>query len=166
MDTSRPDVSHDISEALRKHADMVRRLCFVYLRSGTDVDDIFQEVFLKLLQRDTPFESDEHEKAWLIRVASNRCKDTIKSFWRSKVDLTDEMEVRWEDPEEKEILQVVLSLPQKYKDVVYLHYYEGYSVPEMAQILERNENTIYSHLHRAREIMRKMLGGNEHDYSL
>lgn len=166
MDASGFDVNRSISEALRKHADMVKRICYLYMRSGHDVDDIFQDVFLKLLQRETPFESEEHEKAWLIRVATNRCKDTLKSFWRSKVDLTEIMEVPGEDPHERELLQAVLALPQKYKDVVYLHYYEGYTVPEMARIMACKENTIYSNLHRARALLKKKLGGNAGEYAL
>ena len=166
MDASRFDVNLAIAEALNKHADMVRRICFIYLRSGHDVDDIFQDVFLQLLQRKTPFESSEHEKAWLIRVTTNRCKDVLKSFWRSKVDLAEMMAIPGAGPDDTDLLQVVLALPQKYKDVVYLHYYEGYTVPEMARILERKENTIYSNLHRARAIMKKKLGGMDHDYTL
>lgn len=169
MDASRFDVNQAISEALSKHGDMIRRICFIYMRSGHDVDDIFQDVFLKLLQRQTPFESEEHEKAWLIRVAVNRCKDTLKSFWRSKVDLADISPVLaspGDDPREGEILEAVLALPPKFKDVVYLHYYEGYTVPEMARILERKENTIYSHLHRARALLRTKLGENTDEYLL
>ena len=159
------DINSSISSALQKYSDMVRRICFLYLHNSADVDDVFQEVFLKLLQNKTPFESAEHEKAWLIRVTINKCKDMLKSFWRKNIDSIENMELPFEEKSENELLQVVLSLPEKYKEVIYLYYYEDYSVPEMARVLNKSENTLYSHLYRARALIKKQLGGKEDDYS-
>lgn len=159
------DINDNISSALEKYSDMVRRICFLYLHSNTDVDDVFQEVFLKLLQKKTPFESPEHEKAWVIRVTINKCKDVLKSFWWKNIDSIENVELPFEDKAENELMQIVLSLPQKYKDVIYLFYYEEYTVPEMAKLLSKNENTIYSNLHRARELIKQKLGGKENEYS-
>lgn len=159
------DINDNISAALTKYSDLVRRICFIYLHNSADVDDVFQEVFLKLLQNNSRFESAEHEKAWLIRVTINKCKDILKSFWRKKMVSIEGMELPFEDQAENELLQVVLSLPDKYKDVIYLFYYEEYTVPEMAQLLNKKVNTIYSHLHRARELMKQKLGGKEHDFT-
>ena len=163
------DINENIARALEKYSSMVRRICFIYLHNSTDVDDVFQEVFLKLLQNKTQFESKEHEKAWLIRVTINKCKDILKSFWRKKIDSIENMEfeykVDFEDKAENDLMQVVLSLPNKYKDVIYLYYYEEYTVPEMAKLLKKKENTIYSHLHRARGLIKEKLGGIEDDYS-
>ena len=166
MEQKPVDINDNISIALKKYSDMVRRICFLYLHNSTDADDVFQEVFLKLLRNKTPFESAEHEKAWLIRVTINKCKDILKSFWRKKMVSIEGIEMPFEDQAENELLQVVLSLPDKYKDVIYLFYYEEYTVPEMAQLLNKKVNTIYSHLHRARELLKQKLGGKEHDYTL
>jgi len=154
--------NYDVAtEALKNYADMVRRICFIYLRNYTDVEDAFQDVFLKLLQSDTEFENEEHVKAWLCRVAINKCKDMTKSFFRKYVTSIDDIEIPFEDEVESDVMNAVLSLPPKYKDVVYLFYYEDYTVPEMAKLLGIKENTIYSNLHRARELLKKELGGLE-----
>ena len=101
---------------------------------------------MKYALHDALFESDEHERAWLIRVAINACKDVLKSFFRSRVSSFGEL---YEEPfylheHESEVLSVVLKLPKNYRDVIYLHYYEGYSAVEIAKILGRKENTVYT----------------------
>ena len=153
-----------VTEALRKYSDMVRRICFMYLRNYADVEDVFQEVLLKLLQSEVVFENDEHTKAWLCRIAINKCKDVCKSFFRKHVCSIEDMELPFEDKVESDVMVAVLSLPPKYKDVIYLFYYEGYTVPEMAKLLNQKENTIYSNLHRARELLKRELGGKDYGY--
>ncbi|WP_204792727.1 RNA polymerase sigma factor [Olsenella profusa] len=147
-----------------RHADTVRRLCVVNLKSYADTEDVFQTVFVKYAQRDEPFESAEHERAWFVRVTINACRDLLRSpFRRRTVPLDEVLEVV--DPsseggqETREVLAAVLALPRKYRDVVYLHYYEGYSAPEIARLLGRNVNTVYTNLTRARERLRDALGG-------
>ncbi|MCX5780085.1 MAG: sigma-70 family RNA polymerase sigma factor [Firmicutes bacterium] len=158
------EVDNDrIAASLQKYSDMVYRICFVYLGNRPDVDDVFQEVFFKLLQKQTSFTSEENEKAWLIRVTINQCKDVVKGFWWKRIDLMENVELSGHDPDERDVLMVVLSLPQKYKDVIYLYYYQEYTVPQMGQLLQRSENTIYSQLHRARELMRPKLEGKGHE---
>lgn len=164
MNSSLPDTNAKIAAALGTYSDMIYRICYLYLGNSPDVEDVFQEVFLKLLQRQIPFASAEHEKAWLIRVTSNRCKDMVKSFWRKRVDLKEKLEPSFEDLAENEIMQVIISLPRKYKDIIYLYYYEGYTVPQMAEILQCKPNTIYSNLHRARALIKQKLGGNADEY--
>lgn len=161
------DINNEIEISLKKYSDMVYRICYLYLRNNAEADDVFQEVFLKLLQHKskTAFESDEHEKAWIIRVTTNKCKDILKSFWKRKIDSIEDMELPFEDKTENELMQVILSLPEKYKNVIYLYYYEDYTVPEIAKMLKKNENTIYSNLRRARALIKKKLGGKENDYS-
>ncbi|MFT8315982.1 MAG: sigma-70 family RNA polymerase sigma factor [Clostridium sp.] len=161
------DINKEIEVALKKYSDMVYRICFLYLHNSTEVDDVFQEVFLKLLQNKakTTFESDEHEKAWIIRVTINKCKDVLKSFWKKNIDSIENMELPFEDKAENDLMQVVLTLPEKYKNVIYLYYYEDYTVPEIAKMLKKNENTIYSNLRRAKALIKKKLGGKEYDYS-
>lgn len=159
MDKTSFGTNDAVTEALRKYSDMVRRICFMYLRKHADVEDIFQEVFLKLLQSEITFESDEHEKAWLCRITINKCKDLCKSFFRKNICSIENVELPFEDKAENDIMAVVLSLPSKYKDVIYLFYYEEYTVPQMSKLLHQKENTIYSNLHRARKLLKQKLGG-------
>ena len=144
------------------YADLVRRLCLVHLKNPADTEDIFQNVFLKYVLSPVVFESPEHEKAWLIRVTINACKDLVKNFFRSRTvpleDLLDQPAPLSE--EHKEVLEAVLALPQKYRDAVYLHYYEGYTAAEIGKLLGKNTNTVYTLLTRAREQLRKTLGGD------
>ena len=135
----------------------------IHLKNRADTEDIFQTVFLKYVTGTTEFESEEHEKAWFIRVTINACKDLLRSFFRSRtVSLDDLLEQPDQVPEDhREVLEAVLALPDKYRDVVYLHYYEGYTAPEIGTILHKNPNTVYTLLTRARDELRKMLGGED-----
>ena len=151
----------EINKAIERYADTVRRLCMLHLKNHADTEDIFQTVFLKYALHTEPFTDAEHEKAWLIRVTINACKDLLKSFFRSRtVSLDEVLEQPAElPPDHREVLEAVLSLPQKYRDVIYLHYYEGYSAPEIGRILKKNVNTVYTLLGRARQQLREALGG-------
>lgn len=150
-----------VESAIEKYADTVRRICFLYLRDRADVEDVFQEVFLKLILHKEKFYTEEHEKAWLCRVAINKCKDFHKSFFRKNVISISDMEIPFEDKVQSELMAEVLSLPQKFKSVIYLFYYENYTVAEISKILGKKENTIYSYLHRAKAMLKKKLGGYE-----
>ncbi|MDL2232495.1 sigma-70 family RNA polymerase sigma factor [Ruminococcaceae bacterium OttesenSCG-928-L11] len=152
----------ELNRALMSYGDKVRRICFMHLSNRSDVEDVFQEVFLKYALHDADFESDDHERAWLFRVAINACKDLHKSVWRRRVSsLADADEAHLAIAEEnRDVLDAVLRLtPPKYRDVIYLHYYEGYKAAEIAAILGQKENTIYTWLTRAREQLRQTLGG-------
>lgn len=133
----------------------------LHLKNHADTEDIFQTVFLKYALHTEPFTDAEHEKAWLIRITINACKDLLKSFFRSRtVSLDEVLEQPAElPPDHREVLEAVLSLPQKYRDVIYLHYYEDYSAPEIGRILKKNVNTVYTLLGRARQQLREALGG-------
>ena len=152
----------EVRDAMERYADTVRRLCMVHVKSYADTEDIFQTVFLKYALRSDPFASRKHEKAWFIRVTINACKDLLKSFFRSRTVSLDELSEQAVSlaPEHREVLEAVLSLPPKYKDVVYLHYYEGYTAPEMSRILGKNVNTIYTLLTRSKHLLREKLGGD------
>ncbi|MBM6923184.1 sigma-70 family RNA polymerase sigma factor [Hydrogenoanaerobacterium saccharovorans] len=153
----------EANRAIDRYADLVRRVCMIHLKNHADTEDIFQTVFLKYVTGTTEFESEEHEKAWFIRVTINACKDLLRSFFRSRtVSLDDLLEQPDQVPEDhREVLEAVLALPDKYRDVVYLHYYEGYTAPEIGTILHKNPNTVYTLLTRARDELRKMLGGED-----
>ena len=152
----------EVIHAIDSYADTVRRICFVHLKSIPDTEDIFQEVFLKYALRCADFEDLSHEKAWFIRVTINACKDLLKSaFRRCTVSMDELIDLPAPEREEhREVLEAVLQLPSKYKDVVYLHYYEGYSAVEIAAILGKNINSIYTLLARARAQLKTTLGGD------
>lgn len=135
----------------------------IQLKSYADTEDIFQTVFLKYVLSSVAFENEEHEKAWFIRVTINACKDLLKSFFHRHVTSLDEILERPAQMREdhREVLEAVLSLPQKYREVVYLHYYEGYTAPEISQILGKKVNTIYTLLTRSKQMLREKLGGDE-----
>ncbi|UOO36849.1 sigma-70 family RNA polymerase sigma factor [Oscillospiraceae bacterium CM] len=154
MDQKTFDTSDYVVRAIDKYADMIRRVTFLHLKNRDDVEDIFQEVFLQLLRCNKIFDSEAHEKAWLLRVAINKCKDLHKSFFRKNVLYLEDFDLTTEDETDHEVLRAVLSLPKKYKDVIYLFYYEGYTVSEISGLLDRNENTIYSQLHRAKTLLK------------
>lgn len=147
--------------AVERYSDTVRRLCAVHLKNEADTEDIFQTVFLKYVLSSVSFESDEHEKAWFIRVTINACKDLLKNFFRSHtVSLDKIMELPSELPADyRDVWEAVFSLPQKYRDVVYLHYFEDYTAPQIGRILGKNVNTVYTLLNRSKQMLREKLGG-------
>lgn len=151
----------DLSRVMEAYADMVRRICFLHLKNKYDTEDVFQNVYLKYLLYDKPFESREHEKAWFARVAINACTDHLRYAARRKWVPLDMIEEEREvlDDMSSEVLEAVLSLPEKYRNVIYLHYYEDYPAVEIARILGKKENTVYSWLSRARELLWERLGG-------
>ena len=153
----------EVNRAIERYADTVRRIYMLHLKNRADTEDIFQTVFLKYLLHTAPFADDEHEKAWLIRVTINACRDLLRSFFRSRTVPLDAVAEQAAElpPDHREVLDAVLSLPQKYKDVVYLHYYEGYAAPEIGRILGKNVNTVYTLLNRAKQQLREKLGGED-----
>lgn len=152
----------EVNRAIERYSDTVRRLCMVHLKNYHDAEDIFQTVFLKYVLSSVSFENEEHEKAWFIRVTINACKDLLKNFFRRHVVPLDEavMQSVSLPPENREVLEAVLSLPAKYRDVVYLHYYEEYTAPQISRILGKNVNTVYTLLTRSKQMLREKLGGD------
>ncbi len=155
----------EVNRAIGLYADTVRRLCMVHLKNYADTEDIFQNVFLKYALSSTVFETQEHEKAWFIRVTLNACKDLLKSFARRfTVPLDELVELPVSvSQDNRYVLEAVLSLPAKYKDVVYLHYYEEYTAPQISRIIGKNVNTVYTLLARARKLLEEKLGGEGYE---
>ena len=125
-----------VRAAIERHAGMVKRICFIHLKNEADTEDVMQSVFLKYAMHDAAFESLEHEKTWLIRVTINACKDVLKNFFRRHTvplaEFVEQEGVAIDEPE-SDVLQAVLALPEKYRRVIYLHYYEGYTAPQMTE---------------------------------
>ncbi|MEE5992923.1 MAG: RNA polymerase sigma factor [Oscillospiraceae bacterium] len=142
-------------EIIKKYADMVYRMAFAHVRSHSDADDIFQEVFLRYVKKHPQFENEEHEKRWFLKVTANCAKSYLTSAWmRYFVPLEEEI---FQEPEENRLSEALLQLPPKYRDVVHLHYYEGYKTEEIAEILRRKPDTIRKQLSRARDMLKKIL---------
>ena len=152
----------DIEEIYVRHVDMLYRVCYTYMKNPADTEDIVSDVFIKLIKHGVNFKNDEHEKAWLLRVAINLCKDNLKHWWRNRADINDHQNLESEDRfTEDETLKIVLELPERYKAAVYLHYYEGYNTEEIAGILKKPRSTILYHLHMARKLLKEVLENEE-----
>ena len=156
----------DIAAVFKRHFKRVYRLCYSYLGSAADAEDAAQATFMRLIDHPRSFESEEHEKAWLIVCASNLCKDILKSAARTRVQAMPEDVDAQGGPFASvdavdETIELVLGLPEKYKDVVYLHYYEGYKTDEIAQMLELPPSTVRNRLRDARAILKEKLGGED-----
>lgn len=153
----------DVNRAIEQYGDTVRRLCMIHLKNYHDTEDIFQTVFLKYILSSVVFENEEHKKAWFIRVTINACKDLLKSFFHSRTVPLDELLSQSEEltQDNSDVLEAVLSLPEKYRDVVYLYFYEEYSAVEISRILKKKTNTIYTLLTRSKRLLKEKLGGGE-----
>lgn len=151
-------MQNNVKDVMEKYSDMVYRIALT--RSGTieNAEDIFQEVFIKFSEKKPSFNNAEHEKAWFIRVTINLSKNINKSAWNRRVITLDES-ITFENKEESNVFSVVSELPQNYKTVIYLSYYEGYKVKEIAEIINKREGTIKTWLYRAREILKQKLEG-------
>lgn len=146
------------SLAFEKYTDTVFRVAVHNTPSMQDAQDITQEVFLKLLQTSQEFYNAEHLKAWLIRVTINLCRDELRK--NGKAQLLNQPVKDEAVYDQSSVLEAVKSLPENYRNAIYLHYYEGYKAKEIADILETKENTVLSWLSRGREALRKeMIGG-------
>lgn len=152
----------DIEQIFRQHAQTVYRVCYSFMGNAADAEDATQATFMKLIAHPRSFESEQHEKAWLIVCASNLCKDILKSAGRTRVTGLPEREPA--DPSQHDpidaTLDAVLRLPAKYKDVVYLHYYEGYKTDEIARMLGEKPSTVRNRLRDARGLLKRALGGD------
>lgn len=151
----------NVEDLFEEYSDMVYKIAFVQMKKESDTDDIFQEVFLRLVKHSKKLQSKEHAKAWLIRVTLNCCKQHYLSSWYKKTTELDESLLAEEvfDQQENELLEAVQKLPAQYRTIIHLFYYEGYSIMEISKILEKKENTIKSHLFRARKLLKDELEG-------
>lgn len=142
-----------------QYMDMVYRVAFNCVRAPEDADDVTQNVMLRLCRAKSPFQSDEHVKAWLIRVTVNESRRLLSAPWRSRTVSLEQMSALLPVPdgEGRELLEAVAALPRKYRLPLYLYYYEGYSVGEIAVLLRRPPSTVQTHLARGREQLKAIL---------
>lgn len=147
----------DVEKFVRKYADMVYRVAYTMLKNKDDAEDIFQDVFIKLYTENVKFLSEEHQKAWIIRVTKNKCLDFFKRSCNKNKSELDENIQKEEIEDNSEVLNEVMKLPDKYRIVIYLFYYEGYKISEISSMLEINESTLKSRLVKARELLKEKL---------
>lgn len=151
-------------EAIDRYADMVYRLALSQMKNTIDADDLFQEVFVRLVSHVQDLESWEHVKAWLIRVTINCAKKHYEQYWNKNVDYMEEPERMSDDSggcemlEEHPVRAAVQKLPVKYRLVIHLYYFEERTVAEIAQLTEQKESTVKSQMHRAREMLKDLIG--------
>lgn len=149
------------SFAFNQYTDTVYRIALHNCLCSADAEDITQEVFIKLLESNKVFRDGEHIKAWLIRVTINLCKDKFKK--RNREQLEENVFYSTYPQADRDIFEAVHSLPDNYRNTIYLHYYEGYTAKEIAKILNSKENTVLSWLSRGREALKKELNGGFDD---
>ena len=150
------------TRAVKQNMDAVYRVAVNYLRDPSSAEDVCQEVFLRLFRSKPDFESEDHCRNWLIHVCINECRRVLASPWRKTEALDPESLSLFEDPKDNSTFQLVMSLPKKYRIVLYLHYYEGYSTEEIAKLLHIPSATVRSQLDRGRKQLKQLLLEAEH----
>ena len=148
-----------------QYADLLLRIGLTWLGDLDDAKDICQTVLIKLLEDPRTFPDRGQERAWVIRLAVNACKNWRKSAWfRHRVPLDEGLALAVENPEPEEgsLLEQVMALPRNYREAIFLRYYEGYEVREIAKLLGRSPALVSTHLKRGKEKLRNMLGGTEY----
>lgn len=146
-------IEEDVRKVVLKYSDMLYKICIVILCNEQDVQDAIQDTFCRYMEKKPNFRNEEHEKAWLIRVATNICRDMIRFRIRHPKISIDGLENSLVAPAQKETLKELLELPVKQKIVIYLHYVEGYHIKEIADILGITEGAVKMRLKRGREQM-------------
>ncbi len=147
----------DLEQIIDKYSKMLLRIAYTYLKNTYDSEEIVQEVYIRLMTKKPKFTSGEHEKAWLIKVTINISINYLKATYRKNVALNDN--ISYLSEEESELLSAVLCLPDKYKIIIHLFYYEGYSIKEIAEILDIPSSTVGTRLERGRNALKKVLKG-------
>ena len=150
-------------QIFRDYYQLIYRVAFSQVKNHADAEDITQEVFLKIIRHDMRYQSMEHERAWIVRVTINLCRDLLKSKWhKTSVSMEEVSEAQRGSCEnfteiQDDMMWAVLQLPEKYRNCLYLFYYEDYSIKEIAQSLEMPENTVKTNLKRGRQALKEFL---------
>ena len=162
--TANSPIPLELGALYEAYADMIYRLALVRTRNRADAEDVLQDVFFRCLRRQPVFRDEEHQKAWLITAAIHSSKSLLSRADRRHGAGAEALEfLSTEDDTDNSVYNAVMQLPEKYRTAVHLFYYEGYSVEEIGKMTETNPSTVKSHLHRAREALRKVLKEDEPD---
>ena len=148
-----------VKELFEKYRNNLYAAAFNICGNAADAEDVVKDTFIQYYLLKKEFDNEQHIRAWLIRVAINKAKNTNRTFWRrNKVPLEDYMEtLTFETPESEELFETVMKLPEKYRIVIYLHYYEGYTFPEIAAFLKISPSGVSMRVHRAKKLLKKQL---------
>ena len=150
-------------QVIRFYSDMVYRLAFARTGTKYDADDVYEEVFLRYLKKKPKFKSEEHRRAWLIRVTINCSNTFLTSAWQRRAqELPEDLPFR--QPEDYHLYDQLKQLSAKYRSVIHLFYYEEMSVEEISEILHRKPSTVRTQLTRAREQLRQILKEEDYDF--
>ena len=153
----------EVANLYRRHGSLVYQICLMLMKNVPDAEDATQTVFRKAMEHEGLFRDPEHEKAWLIVTARNECKNQLKHWWRTKRAGEEILQnLTWEQPSDGELWDLILTLPEKYRMVLYLHYYQGYTALETAEILGKNPSTIRTWLVQARWKLKEILEVEEY----
>lgn len=148
----------EIAALYHRHVKTVYQVCLMLMKNVPDAEDAVQTVFRRAMERDRPFRDPGHEKAWLIVTARNECKNQLKHWWRTgRVGGEILQNLAWEQPEDGALWEEILTLPERDRMVLYLHYYQGYTALETAEMLGKNPSTVRSWLLRARRRLKEKL---------
>jgi len=151
----------NLEDIVVKYSNMVYRLAISHMRNKSDADDVYQEVFFRYIRKNPIFESEEHRKAWLIRVTTNCCKKIYASAWTRRVVPLDESIV-FESKEENRLFYDLQKLPMKYRAIIHLFYYEDMSINEICLALNKKPSAVKMQLMRARAKLKEILGEDCH----
>ncbi|WP_040951921.1 RNA polymerase sigma factor [Gorillibacterium massiliense] len=151
------------TEKYHQYGKMLYKIAVLHLGSKEDAEEAVQEAFMKLLYKAPEFRNDEHEKAWLIRVLINQCHNMTRSVWKKRTVVTSRIEDFSSAPEDRHMMESVLALPFKLKAVIHLHYYEDYSIKQIAETLNIKESAVKMRLARGRQLLKLELEAIHHE---
>lgn len=146
----------DVKKVVSEYSQMLVKIAFTYLKSMHDAEDVVQDVFIIYMTKNPVFSGEEHRRNWLIRCTVNKCKDLLKAAWYKKWEPVSE-ELTAPMPEEDEVMHCIWQLEAKYRIPFHLHYYEGYSLNEIAKMLDKKPATVGTLLARARKKLERMM---------
>lgn len=142
----------EIEDMYERNVNRLYKIAYTYFYGNeSNIEDAIQDIFLKVIDKNIKFKTLEHEKAWFIVALQNKCKNMLKSKWNQTTELNFDIK---QEEQEDETIELVMQLPNDYKVPLYMFYYEGYSCIEIAKLLHKPENTIYSYLSRARKMLK------------
>ncbi|MDY5168295.1 sigma-70 family RNA polymerase sigma factor [Dielma fastidiosa] len=151
-----------IEKIIEDYGDYVFRLCYMYMKNRSDAEDIYQETFLKLYDCGKTFNDEKHCKAWLLKVAANKCRNALRfSLFHAHVELDEQLSAPPQTDSDHGLMAYVLKLPAKYRDVIYLYYYEEYPTLKIAELLKTSDAAVRTRLKRGREMLRNEVSFDE-----
>lgn len=151
------DENNNLKKVIDTHGDNLYRICLIMLGNKQDAEDVLQETFLKYIQKAPKFRDDTYEKAWLFRCVSNMCKDMLRFRKRHRYENIDDLEVPYIMEEDRLILEEIMTLSTKYKEVLILYYSEGYKISEIAEMIQSSQSTVKKRLERGRNLLKNNL---------